>query len=99
MYITVEMLREYGACSNQLDTFENEWPTGVEVTGETCLRAVELGLDVEWAAINLLPAPHWEAYQKATDSHWEAYEKATDSHWEAYLKSKAIEFAKICEGH
>jgi hypothetical protein len=44
--IKLRMLR--GACPEQREIFEAEWPSGAEATLENVLRAVELGLDLEW---------------------------------------------------
>jgi len=97
MYITAKMLRKHRACEDQFEVFKKEWPNGVEVTEEACLRAAELGLDIGWAAREFLTdphlkaydraiAPHWEAYQEAVAPHWKAYQEATAPHWEAYEK-------------
>ena len=101
MKITADMLRERGACEEQVLVFEKEWPKGTDVTLEAALRAVELGLDLEWFAASFLSGEAWEAYQKATAPSLEAYWKAKDTAWEAYEKATApalVEAWKMQEG-
>ena len=112
MKITADMLRERDACEEQVLVFEKEWPKGTDVTLEAALRAVELGLDLEWFAASFLSGEAWEAYQKAPAPAGEAYEKATapareaywkakDTAWEAYEKATApalVEAWKMQEG-
>ena len=65
MKITHEYLVGLGASCEQLDTFSEEWPDGAEVTLDNCLRAAELGLDLDWLAEKMFSAPAWEAYEQA----------------------------------
>jgi hypothetical protein len=58
MYITIEKLRRRGACLSQqvlfLKTFpEHEYPNGVEVTLDTCLRHSQ-DFEFVWAADHFL---------------------------------------------
>ena len=62
MKITTRMLRHKGACPGQVDIFKAEWPNGMDVTRESCIRAVELGLDINWASNTLLPPSLWGEY-------------------------------------
>lgn len=64
MNITAEMLESKGACVDQVSTFRAEWPDGAEVTETTCFRAVELGLDFDWASLNLLTCPALAEYNR-----------------------------------
>ena len=89
MKITREYLVGLGASCEQLDTFSDEWPDGAEITLDNCLRAAELGLDLDWLAEKMFPAPALEAYEKATAPAFEAYEKARATAWEAYRQATA----------
>ena len=64
--ITAEILREKGASCSQVAIFKKEWPHSGSVTLRNCLRAVELGLDIDWFAYHFLSATALEAYLKAT---------------------------------
>ena len=57
MRVTRESLAALKACPDQLEIFAAEWPDGVEVSEAALLRAVELGLDLQWWASLALPAP------------------------------------------
>src|SRR3990167_784120 len=89
MKITREYLVGLGASCKQLDTFSDEWPDGAEITLDNCLRAAELGLDLDWLAKKMFPAPAWEAYLQATAPALEAYERAKAPAWEAFEKARA----------
>jgi len=89
MKITREYLVGLGASCEQLDTFSDEWPDGAEITLDNCLRAAELGLDLDWLAEKMFPAPALEAYLQATAPALEAFEKATAPALEAYLQATA----------
>jgi len=78
------MLKEENACEDQVILFEKEWPDGVEVTVEAILRAIELGLDIDWFADNFLSTPILEAYEGATAPVREAYKEDMASAWEVY---------------
>jgi len=52
MRVTTEDLRMLNACGDQVETFADEWPNGVEVTGDSLRRAVDLGLDIDWWAVH-----------------------------------------------
>ena len=89
MKITREYLVGLGASCEQLDTFSEEWPDGAEVTLDNCLRAAELGLNLNWLAEKMFPARALEAYRQATAPALEAFEKATAPALEAYLQATA----------
>ena len=71
--ITLTMLR--GACKEQRDIFEAEWPEGVDVTIENVRRAQELGLTLAWGE-HWFTAPARKAYDAARDTAEEAYDAA-----------------------
>ena len=93
MLITVEMLKAKDACENQVRIFAKEWPEGVRVTKQALERAVELGLDIDWAAQNLLPAPAWAAYAQAIAPAWAAYGQEKATAWAAYAQARATAWA------
>ena len=71
MYITIEELRRRRACFAQqvrfLATFpEHEYPNGVEVTLDTCLRHSQ-DFDFVWAADTFLRGEAWRDFFKAEE--------------------------------
>ena len=93
MKITKRLLKRKGATCDQVDIFAKEWPRGCEVTLENVTRAVALGLDIDWAAENLLTAAAWAEYNdKATAASWDEYNKynkARVAAWDEYVKATA----------
>jgi len=98
MYITVNMLRAHGACETSVEIFATEWPKGVEVTEESCFRAIELGLDIDWAARTYLSEPYLREYHNrvrpyvkdfnlALSRLEEFYDDAINPHKRAYLQA------------
>ncbi len=87
--ITVDMLREAGACESAVETFEREWPHGGTITLRNCRRAVVLGLDLDWAAKQLLSANQWATFEAAIAPAWVAYEAAIARAEAAYEAAKA----------
>jgi len=94
MRITSAFLREYNACENQASIFDAEWPTGAELTLPNLLRAVELGLDIEWLVpcIDFGPPAvfnqedRYLAYYAAVMPAYEKYNSDTRRPVEAYDK-------------
>ena len=64
MKVTAKMLERKQACPGQVEVFKAEWPEGVIVTEEALLRAVELGLDLEWFALHWLSASIEAEYKR-----------------------------------
>ena len=103
MAITAQLLRENGACKDQVDTFESERPDGAEVTLENCLRAGELGLDFEFAAYALLlpealrvfcaaTEGPLRVYRAAIEEAGPVYDAATKEAWRVYDTACATAF-------
>lgn len=65
MRVTPKMLRQRSACEKQVREFEGQWPEGCHVTLENCMKASKMGLDLSWAACNLLPTEGRRAYFRA----------------------------------
>ena len=89
MKITCELLREKGGSCEQVERFAGEWPDGVEVTYANCLRAAELGLDLNWAVKHLLSAAQRKVYNKAAEAVLEVYNEAVEAAWEVYNEAVA----------
>ena len=65
--ITAEMLEAHEACEEDLAKFKQEWPEGCEVTVENGMRAIALGLDIEFLA-DALPDMAWEEFYNRSRS-------------------------------
>ena len=89
MYLTTDILYKKNACENQVAIFEKEWPDGVEITVEAILRAIELGLDIDWFADNFLFTPIRKVYTEAMAPVWKTHEGATAPVREAYKEDMA----------
>jgi len=74
MKVTVRQLIDRGACESQVELVAAMWGKGpIEVNAETCAEAAALGLDVDWAADNLLPKPLYDAYLAQRKPLYDAY--------------------------
>jgi len=89
--ITVKQLIAAGAKEDckHLALFADEWPSGMSVTLGNCKRAVELGLDVNWAAEHLLSSPAWKAYDEARAPALKSYNEATAPARKSYNEARA----------
>ena len=76
MQITIGLLEDHGVCENQRQVFATEWPKGCTVTLAVARRAAELGLDLEWAANNLLCAQARIQFAEAVATASRVYDKA-----------------------
>ncbi len=95
MKITKELLESHGACKEQIEIFAREWPEGVEVTEEACLRAAELGLHLEWAASELLTPKLYAEYERRRDLLYDEYERQYKPLRANYCRQCAVIFAKV----
>ena len=97
-FVTKEDLAD--ACLDQVATFATEWPDGAEISAANIMRAVELGLDLDWWAERHLSTPALAAYKAekaqalaahkaATAPAWAAYKAATAPAWAAYEAATA----------
>lgn len=97
--ITAEMLRKLKACEEMVKIFEREWPDGAEVTrGNAARAAVALGLDISWAAINLLTAPACKVYCEAVATAWKVYQEAEAAARKVYQEAVAAAFVLAWDG-
>jgi hypothetical protein len=90
MKITAARLRKEQACEKELAIFEREWPNGVVISREVLLRAVELGLNVSWAATVLLPFGLFNEFADRSAPFQRAYDNSTSPfRFALFAKSKA----------
>ena len=54
MKITVDLLKSLNACEDQITLFNETFPNGTKITEIACLKAASVGIDFNWAAMNLL---------------------------------------------
>jgi hypothetical protein len=83
MTITLEGLKERGACPNQMALFEATFGDHVEVTKGLLLKWCHQ-FDLRWVAINYLTGERRKAYKEAVASAWKAYKEAVASAQKAY---------------
>ena len=91
--ITLAMLR--GACKEQRDIFEAEWPEGADATIENVQRAQELGLNLAWGE-HWFTAAAWVAYLEAIAPARKAYNEAIAPARKVYLEAIATAW---CEAY
>ena len=92
--VTVAWLRKHDACKEQVDTFKAEWPKGTLPTEKALLRAVELGLDIDWLAGHYLTAPALAEYERVTAQAWAEYERVTAPALAEYQRVRAPALAE-----
>ena len=91
--ITVELLKAHGACSEEIEQFQELFPKGAPVSMRSFNKAREAGLDVFWTEI-LLAGPARAEYLKVKGPAQAEYEKVTEQAWAEYLKVKGPARAK-----
>jgi|SRR3990167_8442435 len=87
--VTIEWLREHGACANQLAVARREWGDTIPITAATLERARELQLDVDWWARRWLPAPLRAEYDRQEASLWAEYDRRVAPIWAEYERQRA----------
>ena len=97
MKITKRQLQRLQACTEQVNLFATEWPSGCEVSEQNALRAIELGLDVDWLAKNVLTGDKLAEYDKVRDQAQAEYYKAYTSARAEYNKACAMAFVRLVE--
>jgi hypothetical protein len=94
MIITVDRLKELGACGPQLDKFAALYPSGIEVTQENATAALKSGLNIEWLIKQLKPDVNYHAgvIERMRAARQAAPDKKHDELMQDYLslESKAI---------
>ena len=86
MKITKRQLHRLQACTEQVNLFTTEWPDGCEVNQANALRAIELGLDIDFLARKVLTDDNLAEYNKVRDQAQAKYDKACDQAWAEYKK-------------
>jgi hypothetical protein len=92
--MNLPLSRLKGACWEQMALVQAEWPEGIPLTKKAAVRAAELGLDFDWAARTLLPAPAWAEYEKVVAAALAEYEKVVAAAWAEYEKVVAPALAE-----
>ena len=75
MKITLRNLKAKGACEEQVALFKETFGQSVEVTEETCDKAVKAGIDFNWASANLLSRTQLAEYQRIEGPAWAEYQR------------------------
>ena len=96
MKITVRQLERVDACEDQVLLFALYFGRAAEVTQENCQAAAALGLNMGWAARNLLSGTALAEYERAeaeceraTAPAWAEYERTTAAALAEYEKATA----------
>ena len=89
--ITKKMLR--GACKEQKKIFKAEWPDGAEATLGNVLRAVELGLNLEWGRRLFSPTARAE-YERQVGALWAEYKRQEAALRAEYNRQEAALWAE-----
>jgi len=97
MYINADYLRQRKACNEQVEIFNAEWPSGVEITRSNLERAQTLGLNLEWFIFKLVIAQAWTDYERVRAQAQTEYERVRDLAWaehEHVPEQAWVEFAR-----
>lgn len=73
--ITKQMLLDKEACSEQVRLFVSLFGDEAKVTKANVLKAYNAGLDLQWAANNLLTSSQYKSYKAIRQPVLEAYKK------------------------
>lgn len=86
--ITIDRLRELGACEETLDFLSDRFGDAVAITEETALAYAE-DISWRWASDNLLNEGQRELYEEACYPRWKAYVEACNQHLKTYQEACA----------
>lgn len=64
MKITVRQLRSCGACPDCIQEFTDTFGPFALVTLETCQKAIDADMDLDWLAKHLFDGPAWAEYER-----------------------------------
>ena len=95
--VTVKHLKAKDACPGQVDLFAATFPDGMLLTEENLLTAARAGLNLEWAAFHLLPAPAYRAYDEAIAPAYRDYDEALATARKTYDVAEAPAFKAYTE--
>lgn len=62
--LTYNWLRRRGACKDQRDLAALHFGRSAPLTRRTLLECAALGLDLDWLADEIIPAPLWAEYER-----------------------------------
>ena len=91
--ITLQQLKDVGACASQVCEFKKRFGDSVEVTEDLCLAVFDV-FDFDFAARSLLSAPALAEYEKVCAPAWAEYEKVCDAALAEYEKVRAPALAE-----
>lgn len=91
---TITLDRLAGACQEQLALVRKEWPDGIPLTEASALRAVEVGLDLDWLAWRLLTPEALVKYEMAKVAPWADYKRVTTAAWADFERAKVAALAE-----
>ncbi len=94
--ITMEILQAHNACKRQVKLFQAVFPDGAESTEQALQLALDAGLDIHWAAENLLSASALAEYEKTRASAWAEYNKTCAPALAEYQKTYTPAYQKTC---
>ena len=83
--ITIDMLRQHNACSDQQELFVTTFGKSAKLTWRNWSKAIKAGLSVSWVEC-LLSDPALAEYKKVSDPAWAEYEKVRDAALAEYKK-------------
>ncbi len=75
MFVTYKMLRQAGACAEELNRFQALFPHGTEITLELCLEHGR-EFDLAWFANNVFSPEQRRAYDRAFDDAEHVFNEA-----------------------
>jgi hypothetical protein len=86
--VTAEKLEKLEACPDQVELFRQTFPApdGADYTKANILRAVAVGLNVDWFGKRVVAPSVWRAYEDATTAAWKAHENEKRSTRAVYDK-------------
>src|SRR5712692_6756087 len=107
MKLSLEKIRAALPCNSYMRLIKKEWPDGIPLTLKSAKRAIELNLDLVWAALHLLPFHIHAKYEKsirrthavrnkALAAAHTKYRKATAATEVAYMRTTAAKDTKYC---
>ena len=95
MKLTEAMLRSHHACEERVVIFALEWPDGCDVTEETLLRAIELGLNIVWFAHEFLAGPLLAEFERQRALLWAEVERQEAALWAEFNRKEAPLWAEV----
>ena len=95
--ITLALLKEKGACADQVRLFRKHFGDGPAPLNKKTALAMASVFDFHWAANNLLAAPAGKAYNEASATAGKVYIEACAPAWDVYAEACAIAFLTVAK--